>query len=118
MLLLLRNNKPVPDSLPKYFAGLENYRYQLYKDLKKLKKADKFPAQYNNHLDLGKSKLMEEKTYDKPDSILYIDRLPAQIKGKKGFVYFYKYKTKKDDMSRKLDSVGLVLQDLNTIEFF
>ncbi|MEI9807958.1 MAG: TraB/GumN family protein [Bacteroidota bacterium] len=117
MLLLFRNNKPVPDTMPKYFAGLEEYRYKLYKDLEELKKGDRFPAQYNNHLDLGKSKLMEEKTYDKPDSVVYIDRLAAEVKGKKGFVYFYKYKTKKDDLNWKLASVGLVPEDPKTFEF-
>jgi hypothetical protein len=107
----------VSDTLPEYFAGLEEYRYELYKDLKEIKKADKFPARYNNHLDLGKSKLMEEKSYDKPDSLLYIDRLPAELKGKKGFVYFYKYKTKKDDLAWKLATVGLVPQDPKAFEF-
>ncbi|MEI9913251.1 MAG: hypothetical protein WDO71_28565 [Bacteroidota bacterium] len=117
MLLLLRNNKAVPDTLSDYFAGLDEYRYELYTDLKELEKEDKFPGKYNNHLDLGKSKLMKEKTYDKPDSLLYIDRLPAEIKGRKGFIYFYKYKTKKDDLTWKLATVGLVPQDPATFEF-
>ncbi len=117
MMLLFRNNKPVPDSLPKYFGSLEDYRYEMYKDFKELKMADKFPAEYNNHLDLGKSKLMDAITYNKPDSLVYIDRLPAEIKGKKGFVYFYKYKTKKDDPGWKLATVGLVPQDPKKFEF-
>ena len=117
MILLLRNNKPVPDSLPKYFAGLEKYRYQLYEDLKDLNKLDKFPSHYNNHLDLGKSKLIEEKSYDKPDSVVYLDRLPAEVKNQKGFVYFFKYKAKKDDVSWKLATVGLVPTDPTTFEF-
>jgi hypothetical protein len=117
LLLLLRNNKAIPDTSLKYFASLEKYRYQLYKDLKKIKKGDRFPAEYNNHLDLGKSKLMDEKNYGNPDSIVYIDRLPAEMKGKKGFVYFFKYKTKKDDMTWKLATVGLVPQDPRLFEF-
>ena len=117
MLLLLRNNKPVPDTLTQYFAGLDEYRYELYSDLKELKKEDKFPAQFNNHLDLGRSKLMKEKSGDKPDSLIYIDKLPAELKGKKGYVYFYKYKTKKDDMSWKLATVGLVPLNATSFEF-
>ncbi|HET6994563.1 MAG TPA: hypothetical protein VFI06_06260, partial [Chitinophagaceae bacterium] len=117
MLLLLRNNKPIPDTLLRYFAALEQYRYELYDDLKDIDKRNKFPAQYNNHLDLGRSKLMEEKSYNKPDSIVYIDRLPAEIKNRKGFVYFFKYKTKKDDMGWKLATVGLVPQDPKKFEF-
>jgi len=37
---------------------------------------------------------------------VYLARLKAEYKNKKGFVYFYKYKTKKDDMAWKLASVG------------
>ena len=117
MFLLLRNGKPIPDTLPKYFASLEKYRYQLYEDLRDMGKEDKFPAQYNNHLDLGKSKLMEEKSYDKPDSVIYLDRLTAEVKNQKGFVYFFKYKTKKDDIEWKLATVGLVPHDPKTFDF-
>ncbi|MBL7744726.1 MAG: hypothetical protein JNN00_14740, partial [Chitinophagaceae bacterium] len=117
MFLLLRNNKDIPDTLPAWFAGLDEYRYDLYKDMKELNKPDRFPAKYNNHLDLGKSKLMDEKSYDRPDSVAYIDRLPAEIKGKKGFVYFYKYKSKKDDLTWKLATVGLVPEDPGSFEF-
>lgn len=117
MLLLLRSGKPVPDSLPAYFAGLDDYRYRLFTDFRKMKKLDKYPSKYNNHLDLSKSKLMDSKTYDKPDSIVYIDRLAAEVKGKKGFVYFYKYKSKKDDLTWKLATVGLVPEDPKSFEF-
>ncbi len=43
-----------------------------------------------------------------PDSIVYADRLPAEYLGKKGFIYFFKYKEKKDDLTWKLATVGLV----------
>jgi uncharacterized protein YbaP (TraB family) len=117
MLLLLRNNKPYPDSLLKFFAASDDYRYELYSDLKKVKKQSLFPAQYNNHVDLGKSKLVDEKVYGKPDSLLYIDRLPAEIKGKKGYVYFFRYKNKKDDATWKLATVGLIPEDPKRFEF-
>jgi hypothetical protein len=117
MLLLLQHNKPFPDSLLSYFGSLDDYRYQLYKDLKKLKKQEMFPALYNNHLDLGKSSLLGKETYSKPDSVVYIDRLGAAYKEKKGFFYFYKYKSKKDDLSWKLAVVGLVPEDPKQFEF-
>lgn len=116
-MLLLRNNKPYPDSLVKYFAGMDDYRYELYTDLKTVGKEIKFPRQYNNHIDLAKSKLLAEKIYDKPDSLVYIDRLPAAIKGKKGFIYFFKYKTKKDDASWKIATAGLVPENPVQFEF-
>ncbi|MBC7872739.1 MAG: hypothetical protein H7Y01_02015, partial [Ferruginibacter sp.] len=117
LLLMVKNNKPYPDSLLRYFAGLDDYRYELYTDLKNLNKADKFPLSYNNHLDLGKSSLLEKKSYGKPDSVVYVDRLKTEYKGKKGFIYFYKYKAKKDDLTWKLATAGLVPEDPKQFEF-
>ncbi|MEI9943054.1 MAG: hypothetical protein WDN26_02435 [Chitinophagaceae bacterium] len=117
MLLLIGKKKPYPDSLLKYFAKLDEYRYELYTDLNDLDQPEKFPTQYNNHLDLGKSKLLNESSYSKPDTLVYMDRLTAEVKGKKGFVYFYKYKNKKDDVAWKLASVGLVPEDPAVFEF-
>lgn len=117
LLLLIRNNKPYPDSLLKYFAAMNEYRYELYTDLKVIDKKEKFPVQYNNHIDLAKSKLLAENSYDDPDSIVYVDRLVAEIKGKKGFIYFFKYKARRDDVSWKLATVGLVPEDESRFEF-
>lgn len=117
MLLLLDKNKPVPDTLFGYFGKLEEYRYELYTDLKKRKKLNKFPPASLNHLDLGKSALLKSESYDKPDSIVYIDRLQAEYKEKKGFIYFFKYKAKKDDLTWKLATVGLVPLDPAQFEF-
>lgn len=100
-----------------YFGSLDEYRYELYNDLKKIKKQERFPALYNNHLDLGRSSLLDKETYGKPDSIVYIDRMAAEFKNKKGFIYFYKYKTKKDDLVWKLATVGLVPEDPRQFEF-
>jgi len=117
MLLLIQHGKPYPDSMPGFFGGMEDYRYELYSDLKRLKKIDKFPAKYNNHLDLGKSSLLQQNSYDKPDTLVYIDRLPAEYKSKKGFIYFYKYKNKKEDPSWKLATVGLTPEDPKQFEY-
>jgi hypothetical protein len=117
MLLLLRHHKPFPDSLLTYFGSLDDYRYQLYSDLKIMKQMDKFPSLYNNHVDLGRSSLLDKDLYDKPDSIVYVDRLPATYRNKKGFIYFYKYKTRKEDLSWKLATAGLVPEDPKEFEF-
>jgi uncharacterized protein YbaP (TraB family) len=117
MLLLLDKHKPVPDTLPGYFAKMDEYRYELYTDLKKRKRLNVFPASNNNHLDLGKSALLASDAYDKPDSIAYVDRLQTEYKGKKGFIYFFKYKAKKDDLTWKLATVGLVPTDPSLFEY-
>lgn len=115
LIQLLKKNRPYPDTLLRYFAGLDEYRYTLYTDLRDMKKTDKFPAMYNNHLDLGRSALLAEQKYSKPDSVVYADRVQVDYKDKKGYLYFFTYKTKKDDLSWKLAVVGLV--PLNPREF-
>lgn len=117
LLLMIQHNKPYDDSLIKYFGSLDDYRYKFYNDLKDNNKLDKFPVQYNNHLDLGRSSLLDKKSYGKPDSVIYIDRLKTAYKGRTGFVYFYKYKGKKDDPGWKLATVGLVPDDPKQFEF-
>lgn len=117
LLQLMKKGRPYPDSLLRYFGGLEEYRYDLYSDLKEMKKLDKFPAMYNNHLDLGKSALLGLKSYDKPDSLVYADRISATYKGKKGYMYFFNYKMKKDDLNWKLAVVGLVPENPREFEF-
>jgi len=114
---LVQNGKPFPDTLVRYFAGMDEYRYELYQDLKQAKKSALFPAAFNNHLDLGRSALMETKDYDKPDSLVFIQKLPALVKDKKGLVYFYKYKSKKDDLAWKLAVVGLLPENETEFEF-
>lgn len=110
-ILLLRNNKAVPDTLWSYFASNDDYRYLLYKDLMELKKMEKYPVKFNDHKLLGKSRLLEMRQYSSPDTIQYIDRSEISYKGRKGFIYFYKYKLKKDDVSWKIATVGLVPED-------
>jgi uncharacterized protein YbaP (TraB family) len=110
-LLLLRYNKPAPDSLLKYFAGLDEFRYELYSDLERRNLLRLFPATHNNHIDLARSMLMEKNSYSRPDSVVYLDKLPVQYKGYKGQVYFFKYKRKKDDNSWKIATVGLIPAD-------
>lgn len=117
MLLLINHKRPYPDSLLKYFAELDEYRYELYSYLKINKQLDKFPELYKNHLDLGKSALLGKITYNKPDSIVYLDRVKTTYSGKEGFIYFYQYKVKKDDVSWKLAKVGLLPLDSLQFEF-
>ncbi|MBL7729779.1 MAG: TraB/GumN family protein [Chitinophagaceae bacterium] len=117
MLLLMDKKKPYPDTLLKYFAGMDEYRYELYTDLKDKKMLSSFPATFNNHLDLGRSALLGSKSYGKPDSVVFVDRLPAKYKDKNGFIYFFKYKEKKDDLNWKLATVGLVPENPSEFEF-
>lgn len=116
MLLLLRNKKAVPDSLLDACAADDNYRIVLYRKLKKAKLLDKFPAKYYTQAALVKSALLGNTSYyNKYDTLVLLEKLPAVSNGKKGYVYFYKYKTKKTDKKWKIVSFGL--QPENVKEF-
>jgi len=96
-IILLRNNKPVADSILTAIAATDQYRGKLYAALQEIRRPDKFPAQYKTQLLLAKSYLVEDKSYDKIDSVAFIAKQPAAYYDKKGMVYFFKYKIKKDD---------------------
>jgi len=114
--LFLRHKISLPDTMLVYFAKLDDYRYELFTDLRTLKMQEKFPAEYKNQQALSKSKLFSS-SYNKPDSLVFIDSLPASVKNSKGFVFFYKYKTKKEDQFWKLATVGLLSHDNNQFNY-
>ena len=66
--LFLRHKISLPDTMLTYFAKLDDYRYELFTDLRTLKMSEKFPAEYKNQQDLSKSKLFSS-SYNKPDSL-------------------------------------------------
>lgn len=111
LLSLMRMNKPYSDTLLDYFAGLDDYRYDLYTDLAEMDKLERFPAGFNRQLPLAQSKLLKVSRYMKPDSVVFLDTLKAAIKGREGWIYFFKYKQRKDDLSWKIATVGLLPLD-------
>jgi len=116
VLLMIANQKTVPDSLLNYFAAADEYRYTLYNDLSEIGQLRYFPAKYNNQLDLAKAKLLDSKSYGRPDSIIYLSRLLTEFKSQQGYMYFFKYKEKRDDLSWKLATVGLLSKDARKFE--
>jgi hypothetical protein len=101
-----------------FFAKMDDYRFDLYSDLKDENKLNLFPTAYMKQTDLAKSKLLSmSSNYDKPDSIVFIEKMPVQHKDRSGFVYFFKYRKKKDDSSWNLASVGIVPSDPKKFEF-
>ena len=116
-ILLVRHKRSLPDSVLKFFSSQDEFRYELYADLKEIKQLHLFPATYNNHIDLAKSKLLSLNSYETPDTITFVDRLPLHYKDRDGFVYFFKYRQKKDDNHWKLATVGLIPADPSVFEF-
>lgn len=117
LILLLNAGKPYPDTLLNYFAGLDEYRYELYEDLSDMNKLAKFPAKADQQLLLAHSKLLMEGRYGKPDSLLFIDKLKAEVKGREGWIYFFRFKNRKDDAGWKIATAGLVPLDSTKFEW-
>jgi uncharacterized protein YbaP (TraB family) len=114
---LLQHNQKVPDSLFTQFATADKYRSELYKDLEKMKKLDKFPVAYKNQLSIARSMLLSSSNrYDRMDTVAYIDKLPVKYEDRKGFVYFFKYKRMRDDAAWQVASVGMQPEKLGEID--
>ena len=96
-ILLLRNNKPVADSIIHALAASDKYRFDLYKELKSIDKQKVFPKNYLNQLDITRSQLATAYTKNNLYAIQFVDKKLVQVKQKKGFVYYFKYKPEKDD---------------------
>ncbi len=96
-VLMIRNNKPVADSIINFLAQKDEHRSDLFDKLERIKRLDKFPVKYKNQLDMARSLLVGENEYDKLDSVAFISKQVATYKGKKGWVYFFKYRVKKED---------------------
>lgn len=116
-LLLLRNHQSVSDTVWNYFAKLDDFRYELYTDLKKLNRVDLFPNTFKSQLQLAQSKLLSSISYIKVDTLVYLKKLLLQDKEKKGSIYFFKYKRFKEDNAWKLATAGLMPEDSTQMIF-
>ena len=113
-VLMLRNNIPVADSILMNLAVEDKYRSKLYVKLENVKRLDKFPARYKNQLEIARSFLLANKSYDKVDSVAFIKKQPAAYLDKKGVVYFFKYRVNKED-EWKIGISGLQPEDEKNI---
>jgi Uncharacterized protein conserved in bacteria len=106
-MLLLRHGHQVHDSIFTKYASRDEYRWELYHDLKEMNKLDKFPRRYKNQMDIVRSMLVRQFRDEKLDTLAFVDKLPVTYQGKKGVVYFFKYKRMRDDAVWQIASVGM-----------
>ncbi len=99
-ILMLRHNKEVPDSIITKLAANDRYTGSLYLGLKKAGKLNRFSTQHKTQLNIARALLLRQNEYDKMDSIVYLSKQPVTEKGKKGVVYFFKYRVKRTDQWR------------------
>jgi hypothetical protein len=97
LILMVKNTKVVHDSIFQQLAAKDQYRARLLAQLEKANRAELFPAKYKQQEDVARSLLMADKTYDKIANVELVKKKYMQVKDQKGYVYFFKYKIKKDD---------------------
>ncbi|HMH21928.1 MAG TPA: TraB/GumN family protein [Puia sp.] len=97
LVLMVKNNKPVPDSIAAAIAADDRYRAQLFSLLDKAGKPDLFPVKYRNQEAMSRSLLADSRPYEKSDSIVLVGKKLVSLKNNRGFVFFYKYKPQNQD---------------------
>jgi uncharacterized protein YbaP (TraB family) len=113
-IIMIQHQYPVPDSLWLSLAERDNYRARLLSQLEKIKRTELFPASYKKQELVARSILLNDKNYEKFNAIELISKKLVQTKTKEGYVYFFKYKIKKED-DWKLGISGIQPKDLKEI---
>jgi hypothetical protein len=112
-ILMIRNHLPVSDSILLALASNDKYRSILYNKLEKINELSRFPLPFRSQNAMAKSVLQKKSDYNRLDSVSFLSRERAVIKGKAGYLYFYKYRLKKTDQWK----IGISgLQPLNEQE--
>lgn len=113
-ILLLRNKKPVADSIISWFAERDQWRSNLYKELEGIGQLNRFPQKYKNQLDIARSFLLADKSNSSIDSVVFISKTQTTYNNKNGWVYFFKYRIKKED-DWKIGISGLQPENLKEV---
>ncbi len=113
-VLMIRNNIQIHDSILLSIAEKDEYRASLLRDLEEIKKENLFPAKFKTQEDLAKALLLEDKQYEKFFDIQLVGKEQVKLKNQSGYVYFFKYKMKKED-DWKIGISGIQPDDLKKI---
>ncbi len=113
-ILLIKNNKPVPDSILINIASKDNYRSSLLKELQEINCVYMFPAKYKRQDLIARSLLLNDSEKTKFYDIKPEGKTLVNTKGNKGYVYFFRYKLQKDD-DWQIAVSGTQPADLNAV---
>lgn len=92
-LSMLKNNRPVNDTVWNSIAADNSYRNFLYTSLKRVGRSDLFPDKYKTADQLSES-MVTFAFSNMQDSLQLIKKEPYEYNGNKGNLYAYKYKVK------------------------
>lgn len=90
-IALLKNGQMISTTEVEKFAADNDYRKDLYEELKKLNKLKLFPPKYATQIKIAESELYQNVTdEDPPSAIIYIGERTADFMGKKQKFYLFK----------------------------
>ncbi len=93
-LILIRNDRPVPDSVLHALAADDWHRAKLYNDLVEAGKVELFPAEFLNQAAMARSVLFDRWAEGREVEIQLVGKQHVVTKPATGYVYFFKYKVK------------------------
>lgn len=96
-IALLRQHKPVPDSVLQSIAAQDAYRARLYRELEKIKQTHLFPAAWKQPELLARAVLLNDKQAAKFAAVQSLGKQLVRVKQQEGYVYFFQYKLKQQD---------------------
>ena len=110
----MKNKRPVPDTIINWFAARDKWSGNLFQRLEDIGRTELFPAAFKNQVDLARSLMVGDKNYREVDSIIFLKKMQTGCEGKRGWVYFFKYRVKKTD-DWKIGLSGLQPLDLTAV---
>lgn len=114
VVLLIKNKKPVPDSVLNNIASKDAYRSKLLKALEAIHRVEMFPAKYKTQELIARSLLLDDAGKQESVQVEPAGKTLVNVKGKKGYVYFFKYKLYRDD-NWKIGLSGPQPEDLKSV---
>ncbi|MEX6686749.1 TraB/GumN family protein [Danxiaibacter flavus] len=115
VVAMIKNNRPVNDSVTGAIAADDKLRLAFYKAMSSLNKLQLFPKAYKAQPQMALSILKNASVYMSADSIVYLDRISVQQGKYKGWAYLYKYKKDKGDTEWQIAISGLQPADTTKI---
>jgi hypothetical protein len=93
-LVLIRHNRPVPDSVLHALAADDWHRARLYSELLQAGKAGLFPAGFRNQEEMARSVLFDRRAEGREAEMELVGKQRVVTRQDTGYVYFFKYKIK------------------------
>ncbi len=115
--MLIQRGISVDDKMWNYLAEDVVNKVYLYRSLKEIDRLDLFPKEHLSQEMICKSIMYDRGFNFKKDTIEFIKKIKVTVKGKEGYVYFFKTKGEKDD-NWDLDYIGLQPLDENEIKVY